>query len=517
MTKGDKEKRKVKQIPGDMWREMIRDDDGEIKFIEHSIGSVTGEENTWVIDHITASTDDVYDRYVPIRKPPWLLPPKPIDYENENVLWVEVMQFIHDHVDLPDIELYTVCAAWVFCTWVPELWYVIPYPIFTAPIDTGKTRALETLQRISFRGTISPNYSTAVIYNMSEKWKPTLFIDEMQLLDTESRKDVIGLLNAGYKRGQYAYRMMTNSDGRLEITAFDVFGFKALAGTGDPQPSILSRGIPIKMKKNVRKVEFFIDEKKATELRGKLLMWRFRRLHREGARAGKLKWNEGNECSEPFLREVPPELMTRSSRTAELFHCLYTVMPQGREDILKHMETTYESKRRDDETSTESEIIRALLKSESYVQNGKIATRVIAEKFNEGRTEKEQWKTSSVGRRMSALGFEKGRVTDGPAGWVWDEDRITDYCLRYYIDRGPPGSPSLHSLGSFEIKLGDFYPIPLRQDFTKLGKNPPPVFEKKILEYAPDWPDFKVQALLEWMIERGELMQSDDGELIPVA
>jgi len=41
---------------------------------------------------------------------------------------------------------------------------------------------------------------------------------------------MIGLLNSGYRRSQYAIRVKLTQQGS-ELEAFDVFDFKALAGT----------------------------------------------------------------------------------------------------------------------------------------------------------------------------------------------------------------------------------------------------------------------------------------------
>jgi hypothetical protein len=81
------------------------------------------------------------------------------------------------------------------------------------------------------------------------------------------------LLNAGYRRGDYVIRVKDPKTN--ELSFFDTFGFKALAGTEALRDTLESRCISIIMSRNVRKVKFRMDEVKARELRARLLYWRF--------------------------------------------------------------------------------------------------------------------------------------------------------------------------------------------------------------------------------------------------
>ena len=68
-----------------------------------------------------------------------------------------------------------------------------------------------------------------------------------------------------------------------------------------------------------------------------------------------------------------------------------------------------------------------------------------------------------------------------------------------------------------EEEAEDFYPTPLRGNFIEIGKNPLTEFEVKILDYTLNWNDDQIGELIKLMIEKGELKETDDGELISVA
>jgi hypothetical protein len=398
----------------------------------------------WNIDNEITTKDTVFYglKYMPLPKVPWPLCKELLPYGDRESLWRDVKQFIWDHVFLPDEALYDVLTAWVFASWLPEIWPVVPYIFFFGPVASGKTRALEVLQRLCYRGLLSSNISSAALFRACEEWHPTLILDETEIYSKSERIEVIGLLNSGYRRGQFAIRAKSTAEG-VVLEAFDVFGFKALAGTGGLAAALESRSIMVRMLKNRRKVRLFVDEARAEELRSKLLMWRMEKLRFEHTE--KQDWirhiNEGPErdlCDlcDLFLREVPP-LKIDSGRTQELFQCLLAVANEGRENIVKYAEKTEEMRHFEEKASIEAELVEILLNSNLSMENNIVLTKALAEAFNQSRSEREKWKSSSIGRIMRRLGFDR-RSTRLGKGWYVDPDRIR-YLKEIYL--GGEGTP----------------------------------------------------------------------------
>lgn len=217
--------------------------------------------------------------YVPMKRVPWALSKPKLTFTllEESALWNEVSQFIYDHLDVVEPELYDVLTSWIFATYIPEIWRVVPYVFFYGPVATGKTRGLEVLQILGYRGFLGSNVSSAALFRSCDMWHPTVCLDETEIYSTQDHIEVVGLLNSGYRRGQYALRVKNTEQG-MELEAFDVFGFKALSGTEGLAKTLESRSIKIRMIKNTRPIRFLIDLEKAEELRSKLLMWRFLKL-----------------------------------------------------------------------------------------------------------------------------------------------------------------------------------------------------------------------------------------------
>jgi hypothetical protein len=365
--------------------------------------------------------------YATIEKAPWCLVEKPLPFNNE--LWNEIKAFIYEHLFLPDENLYDVLTAWVFASWIPEVWTVIPYIFFYGPVASGKTRGLEVLHRLSYRAIMSSNISSAALFRACEAWKPSLILDETEIYNKQEKNEIIGLLNSGYRRGQFAIRVKTTERGEI-LECFDVFGFKALAGTEGLAKTLESRSIMIRMLKNRRKVKLHVNEEKANDLRAKLLSWRLRTLT-----SGELC-----EVCEGFMKRIG-QLGFDSGRLEELFQCLLAVANDGRESILHYAEKMNEMRLFEEATSIEAEVIEIMLNSNLGLFNNVILTKDVTEKFNSDRVEREKVKSSYVGWTIRRLGFEARHTRHGN-GWLFDRERL-NYLKQIYLSE-----PSLAKKGS---------------------------------------------------------------------
>jgi hypothetical protein len=241
----------------------------------------------------------------PLQRTPWYTASTVLECDPKH-LWNEVKNFIAEHVDLSDERLYDVLTAWVFCTWIPERFNVIGYISINAPKSSGKTRLMETLRQLSYRGIKSSDCSNSAMYRIVEKWHPTLFFDESEIYNKGLREDIQGLFNSGYSRGDFIIRVKDPQTD--ELSFFETYGFKVFAGTETLRDTLESRCIHINMIKNTRPVRFKVDEVSAELLRNKLLWFRFNQL----------TWLEKNERT----TEMPSELSFADGRFSELYSSL---------------------------------------------------------------------------------------------------------------------------------------------------------------------------------------------------
>lgn len=341
------------------------------------------------------------------------------EYGTEESLYDEVRMFYVDHLDVQNELLYDVYASFTLMTWRVEDFKVVPYLFFLGPLSSGKTRSLECLRVLGYRGLMSSSMTAAAIFRALEQWHCLLLLDESEVYNREVMIEVLALLNAGYRRGNYAIRIeRLVKDGPPELGMFDVFGPKAIAGTEELKNTLQSRAILTAMSKNVKPVPIFIDENRAQKLRNKLLMYRFKNLG-----------------SEPTFDVSVLKGFFTNARVIELFVSLLEVAPtqEIRDRLIKCMKGITQSRLDEEQSSIEARVFESIMKSESKVDGGKISTQAITDTYNMGLPENDRVTNYFIGRRVKALGFQKCRVgNSGLNGSFWDAELIERLRSRYF-------------------------------------------------------------------------------------
>jgi len=443
MTTEDKDEIKPVECPGKVFKEVAFEQTSDNEYLAYD--RPTGQISTRTF----MSHDNI--QYKPLKRLPWPCASLPKTPESEDLpptkealvellkarkfngeygdperLFNEVKAFLIRHLDVSNELLYDVYACFALMTWRTEDFKVVPYLFFLGPKDSGKTRALECLNAVCYRSIMASSVSAAVIFRVLEAYHPTLFLDETEIYNRIGMIECLALLNSGYRRGQVALRMEKMEDGNPVIGFFDTFGPKGLAGTQELASTLQSRSIMTHMTRNTRDIELFIDEDAAQDLRNKLLLYRFRNI---GIPA---------EFDVYTLKSA-----FKSSRVIELFVSLLEVAPSDeiRNRLIQCMKNLTQTRFDEEQVSIEAQVFEAILSSEDQIDKGKLSIRTVTERFNLTLPEREQGTARFIGRRVSALGFEKCKLSGGLRGFYWNADLVERLKARYYPPEPTPQTP----------------------------------------------------------------------------
>jgi len=197
----------------------------------------------------------------------------------------EIKNLILKYVCIPEKAADTI-AAWSVCTWLREEVDFAPILNLRSPTKrSGKTLLLDILKTIVYRPflTFGSLASPPVIFRATEEHKPTFLFDEAEKLSSDKElKDVISLINGGYRKGGAVPRCVGE---KHEIQCFDTFGFKAVAAIGPAFDTISDRCIVIQMvrKATTKKIDRYsarIGEKEGEILSRKICRWTQDNKHR---------------------------------------------------------------------------------------------------------------------------------------------------------------------------------------------------------------------------------------------
>ena len=176
---------------------------------------------------------------------PW---PEYVDGAN---LLEEIQAWLEAYVVIPK-EAAAALALWSVATWFVTVAYFAPILVLQSPTkQSGKTLVLDLLQWICRRAELTSGVgvTSAVIFRINERSQPTFLIDEAEKLSgRHADKEIIGLLNQGYRRGGRV-RRLREKNGDYVVEQFDAFGFRALAAIGSLWDTIIDRAIVISMKR----------------------------------------------------------------------------------------------------------------------------------------------------------------------------------------------------------------------------------------------------------------------------
>lgn len=373
----------------------------------------------------------------PIMKIPWKLPGAPVPSDPVS-LFQDVVEFTKEHVVLPDERLYSILGYWIMATWVANSFPSVPYLFCLGPKESGKTRVLEVLDELSYRGIRSSTITPAALYRVMEEFKTTLLIDEAETqlnMKFEGGHTLYGILNAGYKKGDSAIRCGGADKNTIEI--YRPFGFKAISSTRSFLPTLESRCIVINMEQKKPR-NLLVDSVWARNIRSQLLWFRYNYL-------GKID----------IVQEVLP-----TGRLTEMFIPLFSMQhlvnhgSKEREIVVRYGREIYEQRKEEEKAEMNGAIIEVIISiaehmpSQVVIGDGeieyttkKITLKEIVDSFNS--TYGDEFATASataltcqkIGYILKGLGIRPLKARTGRyIDFDGYKERIENLKLRYGLD-----------------------------------------------------------------------------------
>jgi Protein of unknown function (DUF3631) len=146
------------------------------------------------------------------------------------------------------LEAVDAVTLWIAHTWCFEVFGLSPLLPFSSPVErSGKTTAMKALRELVRNpwSVITP--SEAVVFRKIARDHPTLLLDEYDAIFNQKEQEPLrAILNAGNEPDTKVPRCVGP---RLELTDFEIYCPKALAGIGKLPRTVDDRSIRIKLKR----------------------------------------------------------------------------------------------------------------------------------------------------------------------------------------------------------------------------------------------------------------------------
>jgi hypothetical protein len=351
----------------------------------------------------------------PLQKLLWPAAGMPIEYGEEAALFNQLMEFFQKHEPLRDTNSYETLADFTFLTYRLDFEFPItPYLNPLGPKGTGKTRLLELLAQVCYRGWLVTHPSPASVFFVVDRYSPTLLADNYEYWAPETRRELDGLFNAGYRAGTVVPRRPRDDSGENELELYKVFCPKVISGTRVLSDALDSRCLRIRTARATEATPMFIDETTAAELRGKLLAYRFKHFENPIPRDESIKnqyWRVG-EIFYPLLTVAPNEEI--AGKLADFAKGIYS------EDI------------EEEASSFDADVVKAVTQAGPLAVTGKLTIANILDAYNNGRQEDEKINGRRLGWALKRLGFKKTRLGDANNRAIQLDKALLEHLQRTY-------------------------------------------------------------------------------------
>jgi len=215
-----------------------------------------------------------------------LFPSEPAEYGSEDELIQALQDFIHRYVDVG--PLYEKIASYyILFTWVYDGFNELPYLRVRGDYGSGKTRFLLTVGRLCYKPIFASGASTvSPLFRLLDTFRGTLVIDECDFRLSTEQAEVVKIFNQGNSKGFPVLRSEVVGTREFNPRAYQVFGPKLVATRGYFDDRALeSRFITEEMGLLRLRDDIPINlppshREEALALRNKLLLFRFRNLHK---------------------------------------------------------------------------------------------------------------------------------------------------------------------------------------------------------------------------------------------
>ncbi|MEW7975024.1 MAG: hypothetical protein AB2777_20760 [Candidatus Thiodiazotropha endolucinida] len=263
-----------------------------------------------------------------------LFPSAPCEYGTPQALLDEIRTYIRRYVDISS-EFEHITAYYILFTWIHDAFNELPYLRARGDYGTGKTRFLLVIGSICYKPIFASGASTvSPIFHILDSFGGTLLIDEADFRFSDEKSDVVKILNNGNVRGFPVLRSELAPTKEFNPRAFRVFGPKLVATRGYYADRALESrfiteelgGRPIRSDIPINLPSAYQEE--ARTLRNKLLLYRFRMLHK-----AHITTDHIDQRLEPRFNQIFTPLTSVIEDRAMREH-LYTLAKRFQEDIV---------------------------------------------------------------------------------------------------------------------------------------------------------------------------------------
>lgn len=159
-------------------------------------------------------------------------------------VYEDIKQILKIYVDM-DEKYYHFTTLWVIGTYLHDNFGTFPILYINAMKGSGKTRFINLISALSYKGLVTTSLKEAVLFRMGKR---TLCIDEFEQIGSKEFQTIRELLNSCYKRGLKVLRnkkVKKEGQEKYEIEEFEPYKPVAIANIYGMEEVLEDRSVTI--------------------------------------------------------------------------------------------------------------------------------------------------------------------------------------------------------------------------------------------------------------------------------
>ncbi len=158
-----------------------------------------------------------------------------------------IIRVLDEAMEFPRAEHRALVAVWTMATYFFPLFLTFPRLSLAGERESGKSKLLLILRATAWNALLMLNPTPAVLFRLVHEFRPTLLLDEMEGVSKEDAREVLAIINAGYKAGGTVPRC--EGDRTKHVELFEVYSPLALAAIKAVNPTTEDRCIPLSLQR----------------------------------------------------------------------------------------------------------------------------------------------------------------------------------------------------------------------------------------------------------------------------
>jgi hypothetical protein len=407
---------------------------------------------------------------------PWLLPRggEVLEWysreESPGILYDDLLAYHKAISELPSEGHYHLLTTWDFHSYMLEPCQYSPEICLFAVPERGKSRTGKGMIYVSRRGVHVESLRDAYLVRLAHNFQATTFFDVMGFWKKAERAGSEDIILGRFERGIKVPRVLYPERGAHRDTVYyEIFGPTIIATNVQVHNILDTRAVQINMPQTSRRFEKDVTPDFALPLKERLTAFRAHHLGKSLPDCDKPAAGRLGDILKPLLQ-------------------LFRLVKPEREPVFMELVRELERGRLIDKSdSLEAQLLLVLDSLKDQLEKGIMPVKLITDTFNESKPDNLQITYQRIGRKLTALGFIKGKTGDGASAIIWDEEKFLRILSSYGLGRtseipemsetpeeAPPDAPDVSDHSDVSDVYSDVRGEKELRSFLKTGRPSPP-------------------------------------------